>query len=120
MRVERHSPETRQDQSGILPRVNFLALAAAAILCVGFGLRLWHYARNPCMWHDEAATVANIFETNYSAITGPLSRNQAIPPLFLAAERAAMQLFGDSEFAFRLLPFVASCLMLLLVALAAR
>ena len=79
---------------------------------VGISLRTIHYLRCPSVWHDEAAMIVNILKLEYRELLGPLLHSEAAPPLFLGIERAVVSVMGDSEYAFRLFPFAASCLAL--------
>jgi hypothetical protein len=86
------------------------------LVALGLALRLFHYLRNPSVWHDEAAVIVNVLERNFLELLGPLRFAEAAPPLFLWAERAVVLLLGESTFALRLLPLLASCASLLLLA----
>jgi MYXO-CTERM domain-containing protein len=86
------------------------------LVVLGLALRLFHFLRNPSVWHDEAAVLVNVLERNFLELLGPLRFAEAAPPLFLWAERASALLFGESTYALRLLPFLASCGSLLLLA----
>lgn len=87
----------------------------AGVLVLGLGLRLYHYLRDPSMWHDEAALALNVLGKGFRDLLGPLSFAEAAPPLFLWAEKAVTLLLGDGTYALRLLPFLASCTALLLL-----
>lgn len=95
----------------IHPAISRLSPATATRIAVGIGLalRLLHFLRNPAVWHDEAAFLVNVLHLPFAKMLGPLLHNEAAPPLFLAAERAVMLAFGDSLFSLRLLPFLAAC-----------
>ncbi len=90
------------------------------LLALGLGLRGFHYARNPSMWHDEAALVVNVLGKGFHELLGPLFLAEAGPPLFLWIERAVSLLAGDGTYVLRLLPFLASCLALVLLIPVAR
>ncbi|MFL5342084.1 MAG: hypothetical protein ACJ8F7_18215 [Gemmataceae bacterium] len=94
--------------------------AVYAVALFGCALRLFHYLRNPSVWHDEAALVVNVLANDFAALLGPLQWNEAAPPLFLWLERAAVLLLGDNTYALRLIPLVVSCLSLLLFAVTVR
>jgi hypothetical protein len=94
--------------------------ATNIIVVAGCALRLYHYLRNPSVWHDEAALIVNVLDKSFLQLLGPLRWNEAAPPLFLWAERAFALIFGDSTFALRLLPMLASCAALILFASAVR
>jgi hypothetical protein len=89
-------------------------------LAIGLGLRLFHYLRNPSLWHDEAAVVLNVLHKGYAEFFGSLLFSEAAPPLFLCAEKAVVDSLGDSLYTFRLLPLLASCTALLAVVACAR
>ena len=86
----------------------------------GLALRAYHYLRCPAVWHDEAALIVNVLGLSFGEMLGPLLHAEAAPPLFLMAERAVVLTLGDGEFALRLLPFLASCLSLVLFAALSR
>ncbi len=90
------------------------------LVALGLGLRLFHYLRNPSMWHDEAALVLNILAKRFSELLGPLSFAEAAPPLFLWIEKAVTLILGDGTYALRFVPFLASCAALLLMVPIAR
>ncbi len=87
-----------------------------SVVLLGLVLRAYHYLRDPVMWHDEAAAVINILDKSWPDLLGPLYWAEAAPPLFLWASRAAALTLGDSTLALRLVPFLASCALVLLVA----
>jgi hypothetical protein len=91
----------------------------AFIVVLGLALRSYHFLSNPPVWHDEAAQIYNILNKDFSEILGPLFYSEACPPLFLALEKGLVLLFGDSTHALRLLPFLASCLSLVVLVLLA-
>src|ERR1051325_5750136 len=86
-------------------------------LCVAIGLslRAYHYVRLPSLWHDEASLVINVIQKNYGEMFGPLLCWSPTPPLFLVLERAVTDALGDSLWALRWLPFLASCAALILM-----
>src|SRR5205823_10849940 len=79
------------------------------LVTLGLALRLYHYLRDPSMWHDEAALVLNVLGKSFTGLLGPLFFAEAAPPLFLWVEKAVALLLGDGTFALRLVPFLASC-----------
>lgn len=92
----------------------------AAFVVLGIALRLYHYLRNPSLWHDEAALVINVLDKSFAELLGSLRFSEAAPPLFLWMEKCVSLTLGESLFALRLAPFVASCGALLLFVLVAR
>ena len=91
-----------------------------AFVGLGVALRLFHYLRDPSIWHDEAALVLNVLNKGFLDLLGPLLFADASPPLFLWLERAAVLLGGDSTFAVRLWPLLASCAAVVLMVPLAR
>jgi hypothetical protein len=83
-------------------------------LIAGLALRAGVYLRNAPIWHDELFIVFNLLHKNFGELLGPLTFMQAAPPLFLWAERTLVLILGDSTYALRLLPFLASCAALVL------
>jgi hypothetical protein len=92
----------------------------ASFVTLGIALRLYHYLRNPSLWHDEAALVVNVLEKGFAELLGPLRFSEAAPPLFLWLEKCVVWACGDSLFALRLMPLGASCAALLLFVPVAR
>lgn len=92
-----------------------------AAVVLGLGLRGYHYFRNPPVWLDEGAVVANVLDKDYLSLLGALDHHQAAPPLYLWVEKAAVDVLGDGPLALRLPSFLVSCAaMLLIVPLARR
>jgi hypothetical protein len=110
-------PERQQTES---PTVAATSRALVAIVAFGLGLRIYHYLRNPGVWMDELFLLRNIVGKSYSELLGPLVCDQAAPPLFLWLEHTVWFVLGDSTFALRLIPLLASCGALLLLAYVAR
>jgi hypothetical protein len=87
----------------------------------GLAARTFHFVRNPSMWHDEAVLVLNVLHKDFTGCWGKLDFAEAAPPLFLVLEKLAVLVLGDGTYALRLLPYLASCVALLLfVRIAAR
>ncbi len=91
-----------------------------ALVVFGAVLRLCSYAGNPSLWLDEAALAHNIVARSFAGLLAPLDRQQVAPLGFLWLEKAAVSLFGTSEYALRLVPLLASIATLPLFALVAR
>jgi hypothetical protein len=87
----------------------------SGVLMLGLGLRLYHFLRDPSLWHDEAALVLNVLDKGFLDLLGPLSFAEAAPPLLLWIERAATLLLGNGTYALRLFPLLASCAALLIM-----
>ena len=78
-----------------------------ALVLLGVALRLWAYAANPSFWLDEILLSRNILELPLGTLlTQPLQLDQVAPRGFLLAEKVAVLLLGETEFALRLFPFL--------------
>jgi Predicted membrane protein len=95
-------------------------LALIALVIIGAALRIYAYAGNPSLWLDEAALANNIIGRSFAGLLAPLTRQQVAPLGFLWLERGAVELFGTSEYALRLVPLLASLAALPLFAWIAR
>lgn len=95
-------------------------LIVGALLLLGAAARLRQYVAATSFWHDEAYLLLNIFNKSFADLVGPLSHDQAAPPLFLWALRLCYVALGSSELAMRLPAFVASLAALALMAPLAR
>jgi hypothetical protein len=87
-----------------------------AILLVAIGaiLRIWQYLANSSLWMDEAALARNIIDRPVTALFGSLNYAQVAPIGFLLVEKAAVTLFGASEYALRAFPLACGILALFL------
>jgi hypothetical protein len=85
---------------------------------IGLGvlLRLLRYGLNFPIWWNEAFLAVNFLHRDYAELLGALDYNQVCPPLFLWAERAAVDLLGFREWTLRLAPLLSGVLALVLFA----
>lgn len=91
--------------------------ALVALLLIGAALRLWQYLANASLWGDEIALAQNILERPLLELLAvPLAYTQYAPKGFLLVEKAAVALFGPSEYALRLFPLLCSLAALILLA----
>ena len=94
-----------------LERSNWSKYCEYSVWCLvflGCLVRLVQYLTNRSLWGDEVNLALNIIDRSYLELTQTLDYNQAAPLGFLWLEKLATQIFGNSEYALRLLPFVAS------------
>jgi hypothetical protein len=89
-------------------------------VALGLGLRTYHLLRGPSLWQDEAAVIVNVLRKSFLGLLGPLQFANPSPPLFLWIEKIVGILLGESALAWRLVPFLASCLALVLFVPVAR
>ncbi len=86
---------------------------ALTLLGGGALLRLHQYLFNRSLYLDEAALALNVLHRSPGALFTPLAYDQAAPAGFLLLQKAMVTMFGDSEYALRLLPLLAGLLALL-------
>lgn len=72
---------------------------------LGLALRAARFAQNLPLWSDECFLAVNFIQRGFLDLLGPLDNGQICPPLFLWIERAAVGVWGFSEFSLRLFPF---------------
>lgn len=94
-----------------------LAVLAAV---VGAAVRVEQFAWRRSLWLDEALVANNIVGRSFGGLLHPLTGQQAAPIGWLWIERAAVILFGDNEYALRLVPLAAGLVALPLVYRLAR
>ena len=90
-------------------------LVVPLLIALALGLRLAYYLLNPSLSTDEAQLALNIMHRPYGDLFEELDFNQAAPPGFLLLQKLAVDVFGASPYALRLLPFLAGALACLLV-----
>lgn len=77
------------------------------LIGIGIVLRSTQYLFNRSLWLDEAALALNIINRQFSDLTKPLTGAQNAPVGFLFLVKSATILFGNSEYALRMIPFIA-------------
>jgi hypothetical protein len=90
------------------------------LLGLGIAVRLRQYLSHRSLWLDEALIGLNLLTRGYGQLLKPLNSQQAAPVGWLWAERSAVDLFGRSEAALRLVALLAGITALLAVWWAAR
>ncbi|MGF1492433.1 MAG: glycosyltransferase family 39 protein [Microcoleaceae cyanobacterium] len=83
-----------------------LKLLTWLIVGIGVFLRTVQYLLNRSLWIDEAFLALNITNRSFTELLEPLDYNQGAPVGFLWIEKVIINLFGDSEYALRLFPFL--------------
>jgi|SRR5579883_22248 len=85
-----------------------LSLTMVVLLLVGVGLRAVALFSDRSLWLDEAMLALNLVNRTPAQLLAPLDYNQGAPVGFLLAVKGAISAFGTSEWALRLVPFLAS------------
>ncbi|MCB0190833.1 MAG: glycosyltransferase family 39 protein [Anaerolineae bacterium] len=100
----------------------FLDSKVLVWLCIalGFILRLKVYVDNRSLWLDEARLSLNILNKSVPQLFGPLDYEQGAPVGFLVAEKLMTRIWGDSEYALRLIAFLSGVAALILFSYVAR
>lgn len=79
-----------------------------AVLLFSCAIRCFLYFQNRPLWHDECLLALNVLNRNFFEIFLPLDNNQSAPCLFMFINKISTFVFGESELALRLLPFLFS------------
>lgn len=82
-------------------------LALFLALLVGVLLRALQYAVDRSLWLDEGVLVSSILGRGWGGLLQPLDYGQTAPFGFLLLVKAATAALGASEYALRLVPFLA-------------
>ena len=76
------------------------------IILFGIILRIHQYIFNRSFWYDEASIAINIIDRSLVELLKPLEYNQGAPLGFLFIEKLTTLAMGDTEYVFRLFPFL--------------
>lgn len=101
-------------------RARLLGQLTLAVVGMGLVWRTVRYLMAMPVWGDEGMLLVNYQTRSYADIFGPIEHCQVAPLLFHWAEIAAIQLFGPSELAVRLPPYLGAVVALLLFWVLAR
>ncbi len=103
--------EATGSQNSVAVRI-WWSLLALLVMAVGTAMRLWFYLYNRSMYRDEAALALNIVHRSFAGLFRPLANDQGAPVGFLLLEKIVVSLWGNNEYALRLVPLIASILTL--------
>ena len=92
----------------------------AGVIFFGAALRIAQYLSGRSLWLDEALISLNIIHRPFPQLFGTLYYAQGAPSGFLVLERLAVDTFGSSEAALRLVPLLAGIAALPLFFIVAR
>jgi hypothetical protein len=92
--------------------VGYERLLSGLLIAAGTVLRVSQYLANRSLRVDEAALAGSILPRSHSELTQSLDYRQVAPVGFLWIEKAVTSVFGESEYAFRLLPLLAGLISL--------
>lgn len=90
------------------------------LLLAGFLLRLRQVLMGRSLWLDEAMLSINIVTRSFLGLTEWLEYDQQAPIGFLWLQKISVLVFGNNEYALRLVPFIAGCAALWLMYLIGR
>ncbi len=85
-----------------------------SIIILGFILRIRDYYANNSLWGDEVRIALNIIDKPFTELIKPLDYYQNAPLGFLYIEKLIAHCFGNSEYALRLFPLIASLISIIL------
>ena len=79
-----------------------------SLVLLAAALRTAEYAHNKAVWLDEAYVALNVLDRDYAGLLKPMEWGQAAPIALLFAERFVVDHVGPSEYALRLVPYLAA------------
>jgi hypothetical protein len=85
-----------------------------SFLVLGVAARIRYYLADLSLWNDEAALALSLTTRSFADLFRPLDYNQVAPIGFCVAEKFFLSLFGNNEFALRLLPLLTGIVALFL------
>lgn len=91
-----------------------------AILALGVALRIRDFLLLRSLWLDEVMLARNLVDRSAAGLLRPLDHDQAAPLGFLLLQKLVITVFGPEDWAFRLLPLLASIGSLFLFAALSR
>lgn len=103
-----------------IPRLASRDWIGLSLVLIGFVLRLRQYLANRSLWLDEAMLANNIVSRTFGELTGWLDYDQQAPIGFLWLQKTTTVIFGNNEYALRLIPFAAGCIALIFMFLLSR
>lgn len=89
--------------------------ASWLIIGIGIVLRVTQFLYNRSLTEGEAPLALNIIQRSYAELLKALDYVQAAPVGFLMMQRFLVELFGNSEYALRILPLIAGIVSLFLL-----
>lgn len=85
------------------------------LVVAGVVLRAWQYLADTSLWFDELSVARNISERSLAELVRvPLAYQQVAPVGFIALTKVSTLLFGASDMALRLVPFLCGIIALFL------
>lgn len=90
------------------------------LVAVGVVLRAVEFLAAKSLWRDESMLVFNLAHRDPFGFLQPLDSDQAVQPGFFVLEDLLGSAFGESVYAYRLVPFLAGCASLPLAMFLAR
>jgi Dolichyl-phosphate-mannose-protein mannosyltransferase len=108
-------PVTADHPARALDTVWLRRLVVPGLIVIGLALRLAYYIVDPSISTDEADLALNLMHRSYAGLFHRLDFNQAAPPGFLLLQKTAVEAFGTSTYALRLLPLLVGSVGFLLV-----
>ena len=88
---------------------------AVVAMVAGAAVRLEQFGSRRSLWLDEALVANNIVGRSFGGLVHPLAGQQGAPIGWLWAQRLMVVVFGDNEYALRLVPLMAGIAALVLL-----
>ncbi len=96
-----------KSESNIIVKILWL------IVFFGIIISITNLVYNRSLWGDEAMLALNISEKSYFQLLKPLEMNQVAPIGFLIAEKLLINLLGNHDWVFRIIPYTSFLLSIL-------
>ncbi len=88
----------------------FYKISITIVFIYGIAVRLLALADARSLWRDEAPVALSIIQNSIFSIFGNILDNQKAPILFWLETKITQMMFGNSEIALRLIPFICAIL----------
>ena len=99
-------PRGRTVLTGQTTTISMASGVSWLLVVLGVALRIRQYVFRRSLWNDEASLAINIINRSYGGLTRPLAVVQGAPIGFLWMEKTATEVFGNSEYALRIVPLL--------------
>ena len=101
--------------TNIIHKKSFSKIVPIVLIGLGILEVARAFIANRPLWGDETSIISDILSNSYMGLTKPLGNNQAAPIGFLFFQKSMVLLFGNNDFVFKIIPFVAGIAGILLM-----
>ena len=86
--------------------IKYLSIVSIYMVVFGLIARAWYYFSNRSLFIDEANIARNVYEKDFSQLSGNLNYEQHAPPVFMWIIKFICSITNYSEYALRFFPFI--------------